>query len=58
MEFADYLKSFLGLLAIVDPLIAVPLFLALTPSVSSRDRNRNCIAAISVLFILEGGTLQ
>jgi multiple antibiotic resistance protein len=58
MEFAAYLKSFLGLLAIVDPLIAVPLFLALTPNASSRDRKRIArIAAISVFFILCGGML-
>jgi multiple antibiotic resistance protein len=58
MEFAAYLKSFLGLLAIVDPLIAVPLFLALTPTASSQDRKRIArIAAIAVFFILTGGML-
>jgi multiple antibiotic resistance protein len=58
MEFAAYLKSFLGLLAIVDPLIAVPLFLALTPTATPRDRKRIArIAAVSVFFILTGGML-
>jgi multiple antibiotic resistance protein len=58
MEFAAYLKSFLGLLAIVDPVIAVPLFLALTPSSSSQDRKRIArIAAVAVFFILTGGML-
>ncbi len=58
MEFAAYLKSFLGLLAIVDPLIAVPLFLALTPTASASDRKRIArIAAIAVFFILTGGML-
>jgi multiple antibiotic resistance protein len=52
------LKSFLGLLAIVDPLIAVPLFLALTPAASPQDRKRIArIAAVSVFFILTGGML-
>ena len=40
MEFAAYLKSFLGLIAIVDPFIAVPMFLALTPTATAQDRFR------------------
>lgn len=53
MELAAYLKSFLGLLAIVDPLIAVPLFIALTPDASASDRKRIArIAATSVFLIL------
>ncbi len=53
MELAAYLKSFLGLLAIVDPFIAVPMFLALTPSATAQDRFRIArIAAISVFCVL------
>ncbi|TAF99829.1 MAG: NAAT family transporter [Betaproteobacteria bacterium] len=53
MEFAAYLKSFLGLIAIVDPLIAVPMFIALTPTASAQDRKRIArIAAIAVFCVL------
>jgi multiple antibiotic resistance protein len=53
MEFAAYLKSFLGLIAIVDPLIAIPMFIALTPTANTRDRMRIArIAAIAVFFVL------
>ena len=58
MELAAYLKSFLGLLAIVDPFIAVPMFLALTPTATAQDRFRIArIAAISVFCILAIGLL-
>ncbi len=58
MELAAYLKSFLGLLAIVDPIIAVPLFLALTPTATIEDRRRIArIAAIAVFLVLTGGLL-
>ena len=58
MEFAAYLKSFLGLLAIVDPFIAVPMFLALTPSATAFDRFRIArIAAIAVFCVLAIGLL-
>jgi multiple antibiotic resistance protein len=53
MEFAAYLKSFLGLIAIVDPFIAIPMFIALTPTANSQDRKRIArIAAIAVFFVL------
>jgi multiple antibiotic resistance protein len=53
MDFAAYLKSFLGLIAIVDPLIAIPMFIALTPTATTRDRMRIArIAAIAVFFVL------
>jgi multiple antibiotic resistance protein len=53
MEFAAYLKTFLGLLAIVDPFIAVPLFLALTHNASDGERKRIArIAAITVFSVL------
>ncbi len=58
MELSAYLKSFLGLLAIVDPFIAVPMFLALTPTATAQDRFRIArIAAISVFCILAIGLL-
>lgn len=58
MEFAAYLKSFLGLLAIVDPFIGVPMFLALTPTATAQDRAQIArIAAISVFCILSVGLL-
>lgn len=53
MELATYLKSFLGLIAIVDPLIAIPMFIALTPTANSQDRKRIArIASIAVFFVL------
>jgi len=58
MELAAYLKSFLGLIAIVDPFIAVPMFLALTPSETAQGRMRIArIAAISVFCVLAIGLL-
>ncbi|MCS6997197.1 MAG: NAAT family transporter [Casimicrobiaceae bacterium] len=58
MEVAAYLKSFVGLLAIVDPVIAVPLFLALTPNLTTDERRRAArIAGISVFLILAGALL-
>ena len=58
MELAAYLKSFLGLLAIVDPFIAVPMFLALTPTATAQDRMRIArIAAIAVFCVLSVGLL-
>jgi multiple antibiotic resistance protein len=50
MEFAAYLKTFLGLLAIVDPFIAVPMFLALTPQASADDRKRIARIAAGTVF--------
>jgi multiple antibiotic resistance protein len=53
MEFAAYLKTFLGLLAIVDPFVAVPMFLALTPHLGAQDRHRIArIAAVTVFAVL------
>ena len=58
MELTAYLKSFLGLLAIVDPFIAVPMFLALTPTATAQDRMRIArIAAIAVFCVLSVGLL-
>jgi len=58
MELAAYLKSFVGLLAIVDPFIAVPMFLALTPNASAQDRLRIArIAAVAVFCVLAVGLL-
>ena len=58
MELAAYLKSFLGLLAIVDPFIAVPMFLALTPTATAADRFRIArIAAVAVCCVLAIGLL-
>ena len=58
MELAAYLKSFLGLLAIVDPFIAVPMFLALTPTATAQDRFRIArIAAVAVFCVLAIGLL-
>ncbi len=58
MEFAAYLKTFLGLLAIVDPFIAVPMFLALTPEFGPMDRKRVArIASITVFCVLTAALL-
>jgi len=58
MELAAYLKSFLGWLAIVDPFIAVPMYLALTPNATAVERMRIArTAAIAVFCILGIGLL-
>jgi multiple antibiotic resistance protein len=58
MDFATYLKTFLGLLAIVDPFIAVPMFLALTPEYGPKDRKQVArIAAVTVFCVLTAALL-
>jgi multiple antibiotic resistance protein len=54
MDIAPYLKAFLGLLAIVDPFIAVPLFLALTPNATNQDRKRIARIAATTVFVVLG----
>jgi multiple antibiotic resistance protein len=58
LDFATYLKTFLGLLAIVDPFIAVPMFLALTPEYGPKDRKQVArIAAVTVFCVLTAALL-
>jgi multiple antibiotic resistance protein len=53
MDTASTLKAFIGLLAIVDPFIAIPLFLALTPAATPAQRNRIArLAAVGVFGVL------
>lgn len=53
IEAAEALKTFLGLLAIVNPLGAVPVFLAVTDNLTPSDRIRSArIAAVTVAVVL------
>ncbi|MEZ5543462.1 MAG: MarC family protein [Pseudomonadota bacterium] len=49
LHWHDYLKVLVGLLAIVNPLLAIPAFIALTPD--SSERNRRAIAARTALSV-------
>ncbi|WP_186077930.1 MarC family protein [Burkholderia gladioli] len=54
----DLLKSFISLLALINPLGAVPFFLSLTASQGDDERRRTVrIAAVSVFFVIVVTTL-
>ncbi len=54
----DLLKSFISLLALINPLGAVPFFLSLTASQGDEERRRTVrIAAVSVFFVIVVTTL-
>jgi multiple antibiotic resistance protein len=53
MSEAEYLKFFVSLLAIVNPIGAVPIFIGLTQRQTDKERNHTAlIAAMSVLVVL------
>lgn len=53
LEYAQYLKIFIGLLAIVNPLGAVPLFISMTGDENAQQRRRTIdMVAIGVTAIL------
>jgi len=53
VDWTEYVKFFTGLLAIVNPIGAIPMFLSLTTSQSRRERNRtSLLAATTVLLVL------
>ena len=49
LEFTEYTKILIGLLAIVNPVGAVPIFVSLTMGVTEQERKR--IANIVVLTV-------
>ncbi|MEX3612781.1 MAG: MarC family protein [Burkholderia gladioli] len=54
----DLLKSFISLLALINPLGAVPFFLSLTTSQGDEERRRTVrIAAVSAFFVIVVTTL-
>ncbi|HEX5512970.1 MAG TPA: YchE family NAAT transporter [Gammaproteobacteria bacterium] len=58
LTFAEYLKVFVGLLAIINPLGAVPLFISLTEHHQHSTRKRVAkIAAVSMTLILLGSLI-
>lgn len=53
VDWTEYIKFFTGLLAIVNPIGAVPMFLSLTTNQSTGERNRTSVlAAATVLMVL------
>ena len=53
LDYAQYLKIFIGLLAIVNPFGAIPLFISMTADESTRQRRRTIdMVAIGVTVIL------
>ncbi|NLO79934.1 MAG: YchE family NAAT transporter [Xanthomonadaceae bacterium] len=58
LSFADYLKVFVGLLAIINPLGVAPVFIGLTRHHTPAERRRIAkVAALSMTLILLGGLL-
>ena len=54
-SYADYARNLVGLMAIVDPIGAVPLFIGLMPKATSAERKRTARnAAVAVAIILVG----
>ncbi len=54
-SYAEYARNLVGLMAIVDPIGAVPLFIGLMPHATSGERKRTARnAAIAVAIILVG----
>ncbi|MCF6291376.1 MAG: NAAT family transporter [Desulfobacterales bacterium] len=53
VDSMDYAKAFIGVLAIVNPLGAIPVFISLTRAKSHLERKRTAgIAAVTVVIIL------
>lgn len=53
LDYADYIKIFIGFLAIVDPLGAIPLFISITADQNEKQRKQTInLVAISVAVIL------
>ena len=63
LEFDEYIKLLAGLLSVVDPIAAIPLFISLTGHRNSEERRRiACVCALSVgialLVALAGGNFM
>lgn len=53
LDYAQYLKLFIGLLAIVNPFGAIPLFISMTADESSKQRRKTInLVAVGVTIIL------
>jgi multiple antibiotic resistance protein len=58
LDFAEYVKIFVALLVIVNPIGTMPMFLGLTQMHSTADKKRIAIvASISVAIVLTGSAL-
>ncbi len=58
VAFADYSRFAIALVAIVDPLAAIPLFLQLTDGFTPRERKRTArVTALAVFGVLAGAAL-
>ncbi len=54
-SYAEYARNFVGLLAIVDPIGAIPLFISLMPHATAAERRRTAWhSALAVAIILVG----
>ncbi len=53
VDFDEYIKLLAGLLSVVDPIGAIPLFISLTEHRNSRERRTiACVCAMSVAAVL------
>lgn len=50
LETSEYVKIFISLLVIIDPLAAIPLFASLTSHYTQNDRTRTARTACTVVF--------
>lgn len=57
IDWTEYVKFFTALLAIVNPIGAVPLFLSLTTNHSASERNRIGLVAATTVFLVLGTSL-
>lgn len=56
-DWTEYVKFFTGLLAIVNPIGAIPIFLSLTSSQGAKERNRISIVAATTVVLVLGVSL-
>ena len=57
VDWPEYVKFFTGMLAIVNPIGAIPMFLSLTTNQSLPERNRTSLLAAITVFLVLGASL-
>lgn len=57
IDTTEYIKFFTALLAIVNPIGAVPIFLSLTTNLSTAERNRTALVAAITVLLVSGASL-
>lgn len=52
LEYTNYIQIFIGLLAVLDPLAAVPMVVALTPGIKQQELKRLVYTVIFSVFTI------